>query len=112
VTGKVTFADGQPVTAGIVEFNSVEHKVAARGRIDSDGSFRLSTYGDGDGAIAGKHLVTIAQPILADRPLVQPHQHQGRLSKVHSRYADPNTSGLEFVVQTRGLNDFEIEVAP
>jgi hypothetical protein len=64
VRGKVTI-DGQPMTSGRVLFAPVaqggEVNVGkpAFGHIQSDGSFVLRTYTDGDGAVVGNHWVTI-----------------------------------------------------
>lgn len=111
VTGRVAFADGQPLRSGLVEFYSAEHKVAARGRIAPDGSYFLSTYGTGDGAVAGKHLVTVAQSVLDDHPLEQ-HHHHGSAPKVNPRYANPQSSGLEFTVESGDKNEFVIRLDP
>ena len=40
--GTVTFADGRPVTAGVVEFAPVDGGPAARGQIQQDGKFTLT----------------------------------------------------------------------
>jgi len=67
VVGTVT-VDGQPLAAGSIMFapNAREGNVnsgkPAFGRIQSDGSYSLTTYSDGDGAIAGSHWVTIFSP--------------------------------------------------
>lgn len=64
-SGRVT-CGGQPVTSGRILFTPIPKSEkdnlpgkAATGEIDSDGTFELSTYGENDGAIIGKHLVTI-----------------------------------------------------
>jgi len=109
VVGKVTFASGEPVTWGSVEFYSVDHKVAARGQIQPDGSFWLSTYTDNDGAVAGPQLVSIAQAALVDRPLKHEHAQPAR---VPPRYFDPKSSGLSFTVKADATNEFNIGVTP
>ncbi len=55
--GRVVFANGTPVKTGTVELKSREHPIQARGTIDPDGHFELTTYRSGDGAIAGTHDV-------------------------------------------------------
>jgi hypothetical protein len=57
VTGKVIYK-GQPVPSGTVSFIPASG-TAATGEIDADGSFRLTTFRDGDGAILGLHKVVI-----------------------------------------------------
>jgi hypothetical protein len=66
VTGKIQFADGRPATelaGGLVEFDLVGGKVTAKGTIDKGGGFTLTTYREGDGAVAGEHLVLIKPPV-------------------------------------------------
>ena len=64
VTGKVTI-DGQPMTYGRVQFapiatqDQLEVGKPAFGYIQSDGGYRLSTYGNDDGALVGQHRVII-----------------------------------------------------
>jgi hypothetical protein len=63
VRGTVT-VDGQPLAEGRVMFTPVgkgelNSGKPAYGRIQSDGSFVLYTYGDDDGAIVGEHGVTV-----------------------------------------------------
>jgi hypothetical protein len=97
------------VTWGTIEFYCAESKIAARGKIAADGTFRLSTYADGDGAVAGKHVVSIAQAQLQG----QPHTHaHAPLKVVPPRYADPQTSKLEFTVDPRGDNKCELTIVP
>ena len=67
VSGKVTF-NGQAVTSGTVSLFPVNAaKVTEAGKhgicvIQSDGSFKASTYGEFDGAIIGKHRVSYSPP--------------------------------------------------
>src|SRR5262245_39545204 len=53
VTGNVLL-NGKPLTSGTVTFVPPKGRVA-NGEIRSDGSFELSTYRAGDGAIVGPH---------------------------------------------------------
>jgi hypothetical protein len=107
VSGKVRFADGAPVTWGSVEFYSPATKLAARGTIQPDGTFQLSTFGDRDGAVAGKHQVTIVQTATIDRPIAH---HHPQSAGVHPRYASPVTSKLERTVVASGDNQLVIRV--
>jgi len=68
VAGKVTFK-GQPVTFGTVMFSPIpkdeKDKLpgkAATGEVGQDGTFKLNTYVEGDGAILGKHKVSVGSP--------------------------------------------------
>src|SRR5687767_10062189 len=61
VEGRVVFADGTPLPGGTIEFESLEGQpqVNARGSIESDGTFRLVTPPDREGAVAGAHRVLV-----------------------------------------------------
>jgi hypothetical protein len=58
VKGKVTFK-GQPLTKGVIKFRPVDLGREASGTIQSDGTFVLSTYKEGDGAAIGRNQVSI-----------------------------------------------------
>lgn len=68
--------DGQPMTQGKVMFSPVasggklNSGRPAFGYIQNDGSFAVSTYSDGDGAVIGDHWVSIinAEPQVANGP--------------------------------------------
>lgn len=67
VRGKVVFKDGRALTNGYIytrpEPQGPDNRVyAAKSAIAKDGTFVLSTFADGDGAIAGKHAVIIDVP--------------------------------------------------
>lgn len=65
VKGKVVY-NGQPVTSGGIRFQPIEVPGAsqselgkpASGQVQSDGTFVLTTYKEGDGAVIGKHRVS------------------------------------------------------
>lgn len=107
VQGKVTLEDGTPITKGMVVFESTEgSKTTARGDIQADGSYKLSTNKPGDGAPAGKYRVLVSAPVdlsQIDRGGTPP---PGAFDK---RFSDFNTSGLEFEVKS-GANDIPIKV--
>jgi hypothetical protein len=63
VSGKVTYK-GKAISPGSVTFNPVgggeqSGTQIATGQLDSDGSFSLTTFNTGDGAVIGQHVVTI-----------------------------------------------------
>jgi len=73
VAGKVTFK-GQPVPFGTVTFSPIpkdekdrQPGKAATGEVGQDGTFRLNTYVEGDGAVVGRHKVSIGSPDPAKR---------------------------------------------
>jgi hypothetical protein len=65
VKGKVIY-NGQPVTSGSIHFRPIAVQGAkkgmqgkpASGQVQSDGTFVLTTFRQGDGAIVGKHEVS------------------------------------------------------
>ncbi len=57
VSGTITY-QGQPVTAGTIVFYPEQGR-SATSSIEADGSYRLTTFRPGDGALPGRHTVTI-----------------------------------------------------
>lgn len=125
VAGSVTF-NGQPVSEGTVTFFPTAGR-AALGKIQADGTFRLTTYDEGDGALLGEHRVTIeavkvtggASPQSFEEELRFGQTGQATVASVVERlvpqeYAQRATSPLTASVQ-RGENriDFHLpEKAP
>jgi hypothetical protein len=66
---------------------------------DPDGHYRLSTYGKGDGAPAGKYAVTVTAP---DRSPKAPKMYAPNI--LPKEFASPDTSGLETEV-VQGNNE-------
>lgn len=58
VKGKVTY-QGKPLTKGTVTFEPDSGR-EAHGEIKSDGSFVLTTFKEGDGAVPGLHRVAVS----------------------------------------------------
>src|SRR5207237_9506822 len=99
VHGRVTFPDGKPLAEGMVVFESTgaEKAVTARGDVQADGSYQLSTYKPGDGALPGKYRALVApktDPNAIDKPAQPP--------PLDPRYARFATSGLQFEVTAGG----------
>ena len=82
VKGKVTYK-GRPLTNGMVRFEPEGYGRMARGKLQSDGTFVLTTLKDGDGVVAGHHRVSITgfEKSLANDPALK-------------KYTSPNTSRL------------------
>ena len=59
--GFVRFPDGKPLAGGWILFESPDGLIA-RGMIDENGAFQLGTQREGDGAVIGKHRVSISPP--------------------------------------------------
>lgn len=107
VPGSIKFEDGSPVTFGIVEFFHPELELSARGKIQPDGTFRISTFEPGDGAVAGKHRVMIIQLLMPGTLGGQQPPHQGHID---SSYANFETSQLEFTVDPNQENRYDVTV--
>jgi len=111
VSGKVLFGDGTPLTTGgAIHCESVVTEglpVNARGAIRADGTFVLSTFADGDGAVSGKHRVLVR----AQRDAVDYRKEEDVIPKpiIEPRFERYETSGLEFTVK-EGNNDFTVVV--
>lgn len=107
VKGKVAFKTGSPVHVGTIELKSREHGVQARGSIDKDGTFTLTTYVDSDGAVAGLHDCVVVQFVMTEELTDFKPSAQG---VVHPRFASYSTSGLSVGIKTDQPNDLKIEV--
>jgi hypothetical protein len=92
VRGKVTYK-GKPVPHGSVTFMPTGSGPSATGEIQSDGTYTLTTYSSGDGAILGSHKVMV----------VAMQDMSGRLPEertplpppiVPDRYTNPATTPL------------------
>lgn len=107
--GRVVFRTGAPVTSGVIEFRPDGGGPAARGKIEADGRFTLTT-GTRPGAVAGAHKVTVVQ-MAADPGATARHgAGHARTAAVHPKYASSDKSGLTRTVEPTGENQFRIEV--
>ncbi len=70
VKGKVTYK-GKPLTEGQIVFQPDDSGREAYGSIQPDGTFELSTFKAGDGAIPGKHRVAVSGTSKKDAVSVQ-----------------------------------------
>ena len=97
VSGKLTL-DGQPMAGAFVMFYPLRRlpddaaKNQPHAKVDEDGNFRLSTYGDGDGAPAGKYRVTVSWKTTDDS--YSSEQISELPDKAPPRYIDSRTSRL------------------
>lgn len=105
--GKIVFKSGSPVHVGMIELKSREHGVQARGPIEKDGSFTLTTYESGDGAVAGNHDCVVVQFVMTEEI---PDFKPSALGVVHPRYASYSTSGLSVEIKADQANDLKVEV--
>ncbi|MFN7875459.1 MAG: hypothetical protein ACK5PB_09080 [Pirellula sp.] len=106
--GVVQFEDGSPVVVGTIETKSLAYEgVQATGKIQRDGSFKLTTFVDGDGAAVGDHQCVVVQFVMTEG--IQGHQPstQGVVNPKHRNYS---TSGLRFNVPDEGTKSIKLIV--
>lgn len=105
ITGKIVYADGSPAMFGDIEFQSDSMPVNARGKIQRDGTFTLTTNGK-PGAVEGQHKVVVVQVVTNHFNLDVVHNH-GDL--VHEKYASYSTTDLSVTVES-GKNNVVLNV--
>lgn len=116
VSGTVYYG-GEPLAEAIVVFSPVSGERKASATTDDEGRFELSTFGNGDGAIVGEHVVTIVKRGPRKLP---PVGTPGRGMPggpsapgdplIPEKYFSPDTSGLTAEVTAGGNNlDFHLE---
>jgi hypothetical protein len=111
-SGTITF-EGKPVDGGMITFAPASSGKdnpgkPASGEVDAGGEFVLSTYGDGDGAIIGKHRVMYNPPATA--PAETPAGGHVQ-SAPQSKYAGLIVKPAEVEVKS-GENTLEFELVP
>ncbi len=106
VKGKVQIDGGGALKVGEVIFSS--DKVTARGQLQEDGTFVLSTFkeGGGDGAPPGNYEVAILGAVVSKKDDKNPYASE---PLIDPKYGDRATSGLKFTVESKP-NQFEITV--
>jgi hypothetical protein len=104
VKGTVMVGD-KPLTEGTITFFPQTTDAKAKesgkkgwGKIEPDGTFQLNTYGKLDGAVIGKHKITISLPA-------------PETATFDPKYMTPDTSPLEFEVKA-GENKADFKLDP
>jgi hypothetical protein len=106
-TGGLVTLDGAPVAEAVVTFSITRtdrdnKSFTAVGMTDQQGRFALRTFRPGDGAVEGKHAVTISKSSLDKGSLAH---------AIPSRYARFETSGLEADVTVKTPNEFRFDLS-
>ena len=118
VQGTVTY-QGKRLEKGLVTYTPVSSSgvsggTNALGQIESDGSYTLTTFNTGDGAILGQHVVTVSVPSQDIRELNKPRA-DGSIpyilpkSAIPARYTDSTKSPFRQTV-VAGKNVFDLEL--
>jgi hypothetical protein len=112
VSGKVTFADGKPLTRGAVIFapdasKGNESKHEPRGYINDQGIYKVMTDPKKEGALPGPYKIMI----LADEPLDDKNPYKTPPSLIDRKYNNAATSGFAVEVIKNpepGRYDFKV----
>jgi hypothetical protein len=106
VHGQLLYDDGRPIqelSGSTITFTSAQLGKSATGRIEGDGSFRLTTQRSNDGAFPGSYKVIISQP----HPNAE--RRETRKPAVAVVYEDPQSSQLEATVEPKD-NEFTFKL--
>ncbi|MDO4587426.1 MAG: hypothetical protein Q4C95_09030 [Planctomycetia bacterium] len=117
VSGKVTFPDGTPLKVGMIIFEDGVSQ--ARGNIDENGNYKVSSEGKNDGIKRGTYNVYITQANGFDTSgieSVESKEGQTNVSMqvaplvnfIDSKFESPTTSGLK--VEVKGKTVYDITV--
>ena len=111
VTGRVLY-NGQPLPYGSIVFQPPRGQLAAAA-IQTDGSFRLSTFAENDGAIVGPHKVSVTC-YTSQRPSEKTQKKVGEATLgellIPSQYTFLEQSGLSAEVPPSGADDLVFEL--
>jgi hypothetical protein len=113
---------GAPVEGAGVTFTAEINPIAAYGMTDKSGKAPLKTYIEGDGAVIGKHKVSVSKMEVTgggeasiDSPDYDPTSAGGPppvpKSLIPMKYASSDTSGLTAEVTESGPNEITLELA-
>jgi hypothetical protein len=122
VSGKITL-NGEPVTQGRISFHPTSGERPALANIQSDGSYSLTTFERGDGALLGSHKVSIKSTRIENAPpppkdFREEAAQAAELAKrggpqlvfiVDKKYYDERTTDLQADVK-RGGNEIDFHL--
>lgn len=110
-TGEITYR-GKPLPYGSISFRP-KAGPPSTGPIGSDGTFEMSTYRDGDGAILGMNDVMISATELhagTAKPVEAGVEMPAPKSLIPAKYTAFSTSGLNAEVKEGEKNHFVFEL--
>jgi hypothetical protein len=119
VSGTVLY-NGNPVEGAVVAFQGETATKLATGTTDPQGRFQLTTYEADDGAVPGKHKVTVTKitggggggsgTASMEEAYESTESATQAKNELPSKYEVAGTSPLEFTVSADDTNDFKIEL--
>jgi hypothetical protein len=102
--------NGKPLAeGGTVVFEPEQRGKMAVGPIAADGTFELTTYQQGDGAIVGRHRVAVTPLVELVADTAQSQQSVQEPLIPH-KYQAATSSGIVFDVKSGELNDCRLEL--
>lgn len=120
--GGTVALDGQPLPdAKVVLIPISQSRPAAYAVSDADGTFALTTFEQGDGAVPGEYLVTVTKQ-QAENPMTTeesaayfartgtPPPAPTFVDLIPAQYRDAASSGLKVQVEPDGKNRFVLEL--
>lgn len=113
VSGVVIFDDGAPVPFGVVEVRDDRGGHIARGKLDSSGQFKLGTFANDDGAVAGRHRAIVVQhfaPISGETSPGSSEHATHRTALIAPEFGSYETSGLVVDVHQDSANTAKLIV--
>jgi len=110
VTGKVTIG-GEPLASAMVTFHPEGEGNKGQAATEADGTYVLNTYDVKDGAVIGKHTVTVER-YLPPMPTQPGGKIPSARSTVPRKYNTPEKSPLKYEVKsgTNNVIDIPLEV--
>ncbi len=109
--------EGEPLQNAMVVFAPEDGKRLATGKTNDDGEFELFTFAPGDGAVIGKHQVSVVareEPKSASSDggsmAGGPAAPKQTKAVIPQKYLDAGTSGLQAEVTDGGDNYFEFDL--
>jgi hypothetical protein len=108
VTGEVRYRDAPLADAQVTFIPTEGQGPPATGATNAGGVFHLSTFGKDDGALLGKHQVTISK--MTPSTGTSESSYPTMQSVIPPTYASPMTSNLTAEVKDAQTNTFQFEL--
>jgi hypothetical protein len=106
VSGKLTIG-GEPLASAMITFHPEKPGNSGQAASEPDGTYVLNTYGTHDGAIVGKHTVTVER-YLPPMPTQPGGKIPSAKATVPKKYTKPETSPLKVEVKSGTKNVIDL----